>query len=47
MPDLLRQAGIVLGDDYPLPLVDLNLSRRQALQDWDGIKSRRVRDRTE
>lgn len=39
-PDLLAGAGIVLGRDYPMPIVDLDASRRRALGAWDAIKTR-------
>jgi deoxyribodipyrimidine photo-lyase len=35
----LAEAGITLGDQYPQPLVDLNLSRREALEAWQQIRS--------
>lgn len=35
---LLAEAGIELGRDYPLPLVDLAASRNQALAAWQEIK---------
>ena len=38
-PEQLQQADLVLGKDYPLPLVDLKRSRKRALSDWDGIKT--------
>jgi deoxyribodipyrimidine photo-lyase len=37
-PDILADAGITLGKDYPEPLVDLQESRRQALTVWDHIR---------
>ncbi|HEY9199123.1 MAG TPA: deoxyribodipyrimidine photo-lyase [Gammaproteobacteria bacterium] len=36
--DVLSAAGIQLGRDYPLPIVDLADSRQRALNAWDGIK---------
>jgi deoxyribodipyrimidine photo-lyase len=33
---VLQQAGVVLGDNYPFPIVDLKISRQQAL---DAFKS--------
>ncbi|MET0987102.1 MAG: deoxyribodipyrimidine photo-lyase [Steroidobacteraceae bacterium] len=33
-PDALRTAGLVLGRDYPLPIVDLKLSREEALRSY-------------
>jgi deoxyribodipyrimidine photo-lyase len=38
--DLLHDAGIVLGEHYPSPIVDLADSRKAALSAWDRIKSR-------
>ncbi len=38
-PEQLKSAGIELGKDYPLPIVDLKLSRRQALENWESIKT--------
>ena len=37
--DVLRQARVRLGDDYPHPIVDLADSRRQALDAYGVIKS--------
>ena len=37
--DLLTDAGVRLGHDYPAPLVDLKLSRQRALQAWDQLKA--------
>jgi len=37
-PAALADAGIVLGREYPQPLVDLQESRRQALSAWDQVK---------
>ena len=36
---IIAEAGITLGRDYPLPIVDLADSRRSALQAWNAIKS--------
>jgi deoxyribodipyrimidine photo-lyase len=36
--DILADAGITLGKDYPEPLVDLQESRRQALTAWDHVR---------
>jgi deoxyribodipyrimidine photo-lyase len=36
--DVLAKSGIRLGTDYPAPLVDLKLSRKQALEAWDTVK---------
>ncbi|MET0659382.1 MAG: deoxyribodipyrimidine photo-lyase [Steroidobacteraceae bacterium] len=33
-PGVLQQAGLVLGRDYPLPIVDLKLSRDEALRSY-------------
>ena len=37
-PEVLDQAGIVLGRDYPKPLVDLKASRSRALEAWERIR---------
>jgi deoxyribodipyrimidine photo-lyase len=38
-PDaVLRSAGVVLGRDYPVPLVDLKGSRQRALDSWSRVK---------
>ncbi|MGD8590687.1 MAG: FAD-binding domain-containing protein, partial [Chromatiales bacterium] len=44
---LLRRAGLVLGRDYPLPLVDLKSSRQWALEAWKTIKSIDIQDQGE
>ena len=36
--DVLQEAGIVMGRDYPRPLVDLKASRQRALDAWAKIK---------
>jgi deoxyribodipyrimidine photo-lyase len=36
--DVLSQAGVVLGKDYPKPIVDLKVSRQQALDAYAAIK---------
>ncbi|QCZ95177.1 cryptochrome/photolyase family protein [Salinimonas iocasae] len=36
--DVLSEAGITLGEDYPEPLVDLKASRKRALEAFDEIK---------
>jgi deoxyribodipyrimidine photo-lyase len=36
--ELLAHAGIRLGDDYPLPIVDLRETRERALARWSLIK---------
>lgn len=36
--DVLKDAGITLGEDYPEPLVDLKASRKRALEAFDEIK---------
>ncbi len=36
--EVLRQAGVVLGGSYPLPIVDLGASRRRALEAWAQVK---------
>ncbi|GAB5380522.1 MAG: deoxyribodipyrimidine photo-lyase [Aliiglaciecola sp.] len=37
--DVLKEAGIVLGKDFPEPLVDLKASRKQALEDYEAVKN--------
>jgi len=37
-PATLADAGVILGKDYPQPLVDLQDSRRQALGAWDQVR---------
>ena len=37
-PAILADAGIILGKDYPEPLVDLQASRRRALSAWDQVR---------
>jgi deoxyribodipyrimidine photo-lyase len=37
---ILRQAGLMIGQDYPPPLVDLKASRAAALAAYDVIKAR-------
>ena len=37
-PAILAEAGIIIGKDYPQPLVDLQDSRRRALSAWDQVK---------
>jgi deoxyribodipyrimidine photo-lyase len=37
-PDVLRDAEIVLGKDYPEPIVDLQLTRRRALDAYQKIQ---------
>ena len=39
---IIAEAGITLGRDYPLPIVDLANSRIRALQAWDAVKSNRT-----
>ena len=36
--NILDQSGIILGKDYPLPIVDLKMSRIRALKAFDHIK---------
>ena len=36
--NILDQSGIILGKDYPLPIVDLKTSRIRALKAFDQIK---------
>jgi deoxyribodipyrimidine photo-lyase len=35
---VLREAGVVPGRDYPVPIVDLKASRLRALEAWGRIK---------
>ena len=44
---LLPGVGIRLGRDYPLPLVDLKSSRRQALEAWEATKNVERQDQNE
>lgn len=37
--DVLEKAGIVLGETYPKPLVDLKLSRLQALENYASLEA--------
>ncbi len=37
--EVLEEAGIVLGKDYPAPLVDLKESRKQALEAYEAVKN--------
>ncbi len=37
-PDILADAGITLGRNYPEPITDLAQSRRDALAAWDRVK---------
>jgi len=36
--EILKQAGITLGQDYPEPLVDLKVSRQEALDSYSAAK---------
>jgi deoxyribodipyrimidine photo-lyase len=36
--DILAEAGVLLGKDYPEPVVDLAGSRQRALECWDRVK---------
>jgi len=38
-PDTLQQAGVVLGKTYPRPIVDLKISREQALEAYQQIRA--------
>ena len=38
-PAALAAAGIVLGRDYPHPIVDLKESREAALAAWQALRS--------
>lgn len=38
-PLTLAQAGVVLGQDYPLPIVDYKLNRQKALEMYQVVKS--------
>jgi deoxyribodipyrimidine photo-lyase len=40
-PETLQRAGIVLGRDYPLPIVDLKRSREAALTAWQTLRAPR------
>lgn len=37
-PSILKDCGVILGDTYPLPLVDLAASRQKALEAFQQIK---------
>ena len=37
--EVLESAGVVLGDNYPEPIVDLQRSRARALTIWDSVKN--------
>jgi len=37
-PDVLEKANITLGQTYPLPIVDIKLSRLRALEAYGNIK---------
>ncbi len=41
-PTVLAEAGISLGKDYPLPIVDHSEAREAALEAFDELKSRRI-----
>jgi deoxyribodipyrimidine photo-lyase len=36
--DVLKEAGVILGESYPKPIVDLKVSREQALQAYQDFK---------
>jgi deoxyribodipyrimidine photo-lyase len=38
-PDILSAAGLTLGQQYPLPIVDLAVSRDRALATWQRIRT--------
>ena len=38
--EILKNANIVLGQDYPLPVVDIKESRNIALQAFETIKNK-------
>lgn len=38
--DLLHDAGVILGEHYPAPIVDLSDSRKVALSAWDRVRTR-------
>lgn len=37
--DILKEAGVTLGKDYPKPIVDLKLSRLRALEAFQSLKA--------
>ena len=39
--DVLRDAGVTLGQSYPQPIVELKASRERALQAFEAIRSAR------
>jgi deoxyribodipyrimidine photo-lyase len=38
-PEILAEAGVRRGDNYPRPIVDLQRSRERALEAWERIKA--------
>ena len=38
--DVLSESGVSLGDDYPLPIVDLGASRQHALEAFESLTSK-------
>lgn len=36
--DILNKAGVIIGDNYPMPIVDIKLSREKALQIYKNLK---------
>ncbi|MBX2884977.1 MAG: DNA photolyase family protein [Granulosicoccus sp.] len=38
-PDILSSAGVTLGKEYPKPMVDLSLTRKEALERYKQIKT--------
>jgi deoxyribodipyrimidine photo-lyase len=36
--EVLSSAGVILGENYPRPLVDLQQSRKRALEAWDRVR---------
>jgi deoxyribodipyrimidine photo-lyase len=39
-PEMLADASVALGDNYPNPIIDLAASRRRALDCWDRLRQR-------
>ncbi|MEM9056186.1 MAG: FAD-binding domain-containing protein, partial [Pseudomonadota bacterium] len=37
--DVLREAGVALGDSYPAPIVDLKASRESALAAYKAMRA--------
>ena len=40
--NLLKEAGVVLGENYPAPIIDLKLSRQKALHAFKALKQEHI-----